>query len=243
MDFSKFSHSKSEEQKAVSPLPPFVLPLREGETSNISLELSSTASTDTDSSLSIGVDEERGSPQAVDPVDLESPFGKLRHRTVHHHENDDVFAVDDSDSEHGLLPRRRRKANASFKQYLFYALATLVGLSTLRTLQSSFVTRKETAEWKHFKRHTMPMVKKAFKKYLPEDQYTIVLRGGRLDLLQQSLDSFSRCSSVKQVQVDYQGGNTLPVTLLKHESHKVVPKTETTPTSAVFLLSEGVIIS
>ena len=228
----------------MSPLPPFSLPLKE-ESSSVNLELASTASTDTDSSLSAGVDD---SPTpATATVDLESPFGKLRHRTGEHaaaHPSvDDFAAVDDSDSEHGLLPRRRRKSNASFKQFMFYAMAAFVGVSTLYTIQTTFVSRRDNAEWRYFKRHTIPLIKKGFKKYQPENQYTIVLRGGRLDLLQQSLDSFARCPSVKQVQVDYQGGTDVPITLLAHESQKVVSKSEALPTSAVFLLAEGVKMS
>jgi hypothetical protein len=245
MVFSRFSNAEKEEKGPPSPLPPFTLPLKE-ESSIVNLDLASTASTDTDSSLSIGLDD--ASPTAVDPVDLESPFGKLRHRTGEHataHPQELVgfLAVNDSDSEHELLPRRRRKSNAAIKQYMFYAVVAFVGLSTLYSIPSTFVSRRDNAEWRYFQRHTIPLVKREFKKYQPEDQYTIVLRGGRLDLLQQSLDSFSRCPSVRQVQVDYQGGSEMPITLLSHESRKVVPKSETMPTSAVFLLSEGVLIS
>jgi hypothetical protein len=246
---------EEDEQCLLSPLPSFNLSSKEESTIGMySLELSSTASTDTDSSLSISEDQ----VQQLDTVDLESPFGKLRHRTgeaqkQHHQEesgDEDAGPVDDSDSEHGLIPRRhRRKTNAAItKRYLFYALACLVGVSTLMSIQSSSYaaasSRVNNEEWRHFQMHTLPMVRKGLKRYQPEQEYTVVLRGGRLDLLQQSLDNFARCSSVKEVQLDYLGSDgDIPITLLSHDSRKVVPASESLSTAAVFLLSEGIMVS
>lgn len=232
------------------------------------LEMASTASTDTDSSLSVS-DDQQQEQQELSVVDLESPFGKLRHRTaetttLHKQQqppsedsDDDVFLIkDDSDSEHGLLPRRRRKTNAiTFaaaitKRQMFYGLVVFVAISSVLSLRSTYApSRIHNEEWRHFKMHTLPMVKKALKKYQPEQEYTVVLRGGRLDLLQQSIDNIARCSSVKQVQVDYYhqsldgSSSDVPFTLLLHESRKIVPVSNNLSTSAVFLLSEGIMIS
>jgi hypothetical protein len=233
-----------QEGEAMSPPKTFNLPKGESSVSMISFELASTASTDTDSSLSVGGEEEQH--HATRLSDLEAPFGILRHRTAEvttEHSRDDVSAID-SDSEHGLVPRRRRKSNANLKRYLFYALAVIGGVTSIVSIQSlRIVPADDSPEWTHFKAHTVPMVRKELKRYQPEDHYTILLRGQRLDLLQQSVDRFSRCSSVKEVQVDFSGEGEIPITLLSHESRKVYPVSPTVPTSAVFLLSEGVIIS
>jgi hypothetical protein len=216
----------------------FSLPLKDDDAFNISLDLVSTSSTDTDSSISIG-EEEVVSTRS----DIESTFGKLRHRNCDFaSHSQDVTLDDDSDSEHGLVPRSRRKAHAKFKNYVVYAFAALVGLSSLLSIKSNIVSNEDTAKWKHFNNYHVPIVRKAFTKYEPEDYYTIVLRGSRLDLLQQSLDSFSECRSVKEIQVDYRGGE-LPIALSAHDSRKVGPLSETTPTNALFLLREGIIMS
>ncbi|KAG7356670.1 glycosyl transferase family 64 protein [Nitzschia inconspicua] len=252
MVFGRFTISRKkdgeEDDQSQSSLPPFQLTSKdESSAAMYAFELASTASTDTDSSLSISDD--HGQRQ-LPVVDLESPFGKLRHRAgelthkQHANNNEEGPAVEDSDSEHGLLPRRRRKIISTSNRLLFHALATFVAISSLLSLSStSAPSPVNSEEWRHFKMHTLPMVKKSFKKYEPENEYTIVLRGGRLDLLQQSIDNYARCSSVKEVQIDFEGTSAIPITLLSHVSRKVVPASESLPTSAVFLLSEGIMVS
>mmetsp|Transcript_17623 Transcript_17623/g.28504 ORF Transcript_17623/g.28504 Transcript_17623/m.28504 type:complete len:388 (-) Transcript_17623:677-1840(-) len=238
MVFGRLSPTRKEEP--VSPLSSFSLPTKDEEPMNISLDLASTISTDTDSSLSACADE----GQARITSDLESPFGTLRHRTgdvVTHPQNEEK-SIDDSDSEHGLVPRRRRKTNVYLKKYMFYALAMFVGLSSLLSMKSNVVSTSETAQWRDFRNYQVPIVRKAFKNYQPENQYTIILRGSRLDLLQQSLDIVSRCPSVNEVLVDYPNGE-LPIAMMSHDSRKVTPYSESLSTNAVFLLSEGVILS
>jgi hypothetical protein len=263
---------QQQQQQQSQPMAPFScfdLPMTD-ESSTVagmySLESASTGSTDTDSTiLSVNEDQvvrqEQRQLQTV--ADLESPCGKLRHRTGDSHNNnnknvnthchsndDDIPLADDSDSEHGLVPRRRRINKATItsntKRLFFYLLVMIVGVWSIMTIQSmNSHSRVDNDEWRHFQMQTLPMVRKALQRYEPEQEYTIVLRGKRLDLLQQSVDYISRCTSVKEVQIDYwEGGNETPMTLLTLDSPKVVSASQTKlATSAVFLLSEGIQIS
>jgi hypothetical protein len=62
-------------------------------------------------------------------------------------------------------------------------------------------------------------------------------------LLQQSLDTrHSRCASVNEIQVHFEGSERLPETLLAHTSGKVAPS-NTIATKGVFLLSDDVLLS
>lgn len=195
----------------------------------LSLDSISTASTESDLSFS---------------MDIESPYAvKLRHRT-----GDLVFAreddvsVGDSDSEHGPVPRSRRQSSWSHRSNLFYSLVFLLGLSLLTAMKSRSSLSPERARWNHFLINDVPIVRKALSDYEPEDQYSIVLKGNRLDLLLQSLDGFARCQSVKEIQLNYAGGN-VPISLLSHDSNKVLPPGKALSTEALFLLSEGVLLS
>ena len=64
-----------------------------------------------------------------------------------------------------------------------------------------------------------------------------------MDLLKQSIDAHSRCSSVGEIQIDFRGGDDeFPLTLLRYGAGKATIVRESS-TAGVFLLNEGMLFS
>jgi hypothetical protein len=73
--------------------------------------------------------------------------------------------------------------------------------------------------------------------------FTIRLKGGRIDLLKQSLDAHSRCSSVSEIQIDFRGtDDDFPLTILRYGAGKATIVRESS-TAGLFLLNEGMMFS
>jgi hypothetical protein len=196
----------------------------------------STTSTDSDSSFSMFVEAES--------TDIETPFGaKLRHRTGELIFTPGDASMGDSDSEHGPVPRRRRQASLLPTSRALYAFVFLLGLCLSTSMKSRYAHVPQKVVWKSFLDNEVPMIRKALSTYEAEDHYTIILKGRRLDLLQQSLDRFARCPNVKDIHLDYEGAGDVPIPLQAHDSMKVVPAGKDFSTEALFLLSEGVLLS
>jgi Glycosyl transferase family 64 domain len=88
----------------------------------------------------------------------------------------------------------------------------------------------------------------------PLNGFTVRLRGERLDLLRRSIEHISRCSGVRQIQIDHDSPNDFPDEILSHESGKVVrmlsynlaataTKQQQGSTDAILLLDEGLTLS
>jgi len=109
-------------------------------------------------------------------------------------------------------------------------------------------TRKlspEAQEWDRFVKRKAPKILQKLSNKSTNIQYTIKLKGHRLDLVLQSLDYHAQCPSVKSVQVEWNHPtkpNIVPKSVLKHKSGKVT-NTATPRTSAVFLLDEDVLLT
>jgi hypothetical protein len=103
----------------------------------------------------------------------------------------------------------------------------------------------EREAWKHFLEHKVPRVRRKIKAKSPGLEYTIRLKGSRLDLIQQSIDAHSRCPNVREVQVEWiPGAELLPETIFfQQQGTIVVPAGKNPMTNGVFLLSEDVILS
>jgi hypothetical protein len=150
------------------------------------------------------------------------------------------------------VPFVRKRTNSFIspqRQYQFYAFALLVGLTTIAsihkgstfTVDSNNNDNLQIAEWKALIQSQVPILKKTISKSKHEQQhaFTILLGGGRIDLLQQSLDAMSSCPSVQSINIDYHPATTtnknnyvdqssvpgihIPPSLLSHSSGKVEP--------------------
>lgn len=89
------------------------------------------------------------------------------------------------------------------------------------------------------KRHHAHKVVVKIKKRTLWDGITVRIHASRIDLLLQSLDRYSRCKSVKHVQIDWDQPSSIANSLIYHQSGKVVPLGKTN-TDAVFLVDETV---
>lgn len=104
---------------------------------------------------------------------------------------------------------------------------------------------KQSKEWRSFHRQKARKIMQKLSKKSASSQYTIRIKGHRLDLVLQSLDYHAQCPSVKKVQIEWTDPSMkrLPRSVLKHKSGKVEGFGEKSKaSSAVFLLDEDVLL-
>lgn len=120
----------------------------------------------------------------------------------------------------------------------------LAGLASFHFISSPQVVRPRFFhdEWTTFMKTEARRVRRDVRKSHPSRSFTIKLSGSRLDLLQQSIESHSKCALVDQVQVDWHSELPLPKKILRHASRKVA-KVGDLLTDAVLLLDEDVMLS
>ena len=63
----------------------------------------------------------------------------------------------------------------------------------------------EHREWQRLQYETAPIILEEIKRQSPGKEFSILLKGSRLDFMQQALDNYSRCSSVREIQMDMDG--------------------------------------
>jgi hypothetical protein len=114
--------------------------------------------------------------------------------------------------------------------------------TVVETLRDRTLT-EETREWRRFFRRRAPKILNKLPSKSFSLEYTIRIRGHRVDLVTQSLDFHSNCPSVKDVQVEWTGmSGELPPSLIGHKSGKVKALGKPS-TPAVLLLDEDLILS
>lgn len=115
--------------------------------------------------------------------------------------------------------------------------------TSVRWMREPFPFSPDTQEWRRFLRRRAPKILHKLPAQSSSREYTIRIRGHRVDLITQSLDFHSSCPSVKEVQVEWTDQKSkLPPSLLGHKSGKVKPFRKTS-TAGVFLLDENLILS
>lgn len=114
--------------------------------------------------------------------------------------------------------------------------------TVVETLKESTMN-EETRQWRRFFRRRAPKILQKLPSKSSNLEYTIRIRGHRVDLVTQSLDFHSGCPSVKEVQVEWNGSQSsnVPPSLMNHRSGKVKP-VEKPSTPAVLLLDEDLIL-
>lgn len=170
---------------------------------------------------------------------------------------------DDDDNHDGLIsyrgtmqPRTLWKKRSNMRVLCFslsmlaYLFSTTLNYSSMTaSLRGQDGTghplNKQSKEWKSFHRQKAPKIMQKLSKKSASSQYTIRIKGHRLDLVLQSLDYHAQCPSVKKVQVEWTDPamKRLPRSVLKHKSGKVEAFGEKSKaSSAVFLLDEDVLL-
>lgn len=123
----------------------------------------------------------------------------------------------------------------------FLGLSTNYRSALVETLRDHTLG-KEAREWRRFFRRRAPKIMQKVSSKAPSHEYTIRIRGHRVDLVTQSLDFHAQCPSVKDVQIEWTDASTkLPTSLSTHRSGKI--NTLGKPhTQAVLLLDEDLIL-
>lgn len=126
---------------------------------------------------------------------------------------------------------------------LAYLFSTTLNYPSMITSIRGARLSKQSQEWNRFLRRKAPKIMKKMPSKSSNPQYTIRIKGRRLDLVLQSLDYHAQCPSVKNVQVEWTDPalKQLPKSVLKHKSGKVQAYGKS-KTPAVFLLDEDILL-
>jgi hypothetical protein len=155
----------------------------------------------------------------------------------------EMWPVDTSPAE-TFRDRKRKKSHSLTRSWFYYTfgfISTIFLFAVIKSDRMSVEEANQYRSWKFFLHKQAPMIKRQIRQDAPGKYFTILLKGGRLDFVQQSIDAHSVCSSVKAIQIDFDGSTAVPETILAR-SVKVSPIRPIT-TSAVLLLSDDVILT
>lgn len=124
-----------------------------------------------------------------------------------------------------------------------FFLATTTDLRQLSATINDAKYSDESRQWRQFLRNKAPKIIQKISRKSASREYTISIKGQRLDLVLQSLDFHTQCPSVKSVQVEWADqNNPIPVSILHHKSG-IVEAYGKPSTQAVFLLDEDVLLT
>ena len=151
--------------------------------------------------------------------------------------NNEIWHLDELDRSKKSKRTRMMKSHR-----LYYAFASIIIFFSFTIVQPIAYRVKQNRNWRRLLQEESPKLQQDVLKGAPGSEFTIILQGRRLDLIQQSLDSHRKCPSVREIQVDFNGPGNIPPTLLFHKVREVVP-IEAISTKGVFLLSEDVMLS
>lgn len=136
---------------------------------------------------------------------------------------------------------KRHSLPRSWFYRTFGFISTIFLFAVIKSDPMSVEEANQYRSWRSFLHKQAPTIKRQIRQDAPGKSFTILLKGGRLDFLQQSIDAHVACSSVEAVQIDFDGSTAVPETILAR-SVKVSPIRSIT-TSAVLLLSDDVILT
>lgn len=131
----------------------------------------------------------------------------------------------------------RRKIRSFWKvsSFFFGGVILTIFLFARPVVRHSFEFRR----WKTAFETEAKAVIKEIQRSRPGTTFTVLVKGGRIDLLKRTVDAYSRCSIVNEIQIDYTGGtNSFPQVLNRYGAGKVA-KLGALTTSAVLLVNEG----
>lgn len=160
-----------------------------------------------------------------------SPMEKLRLRRELTSIGETSFA-EDYEVKEKLRPRKRIRHRALSGSVLLVLLAFLYLAMQPTSRRGSFGARRRI-------RKALSKIERQKNRPVKSDKLTIVLKGDRVDLLQQSLDHHARCYSVGSVHIHWTGEDGFPEMLYEYPSQAVYDMKEKIKTDAVLLLEEG----
>jgi len=138
-------------------------------------------------------------------------------------------------------PTRKSMPRTNSGRYIFVFLALILCLAPTKIIESK-ESYERRVEWRRLVRGFPKLQESILSSKQDQKGFTVVLRGSRVDLLRQSLDTLSSCSPVEEVQIDYQKSEEVPELLLSHLSGKANVLGDTT-TDGVMLLEEGIMLN
>lgn len=197
-----------------------------------------TISIETDSTLSTS--SSKDSLFSVKDCEIETLTG-LRHRVFRSIDNEELshnLWLGDDDDKAFRRRRSRYLILILFYTMLTSSIACVAWVVVKPALQEALQQKK----MRRFLHNDAAKLKKTIQRESPDKDYTILLKGSRLDLIQQSLDAHSKCSSLREIQVELDGADSLPEALFSHHAVKAA-HSDNFSTNGIFLLSEDLVFS
>ena len=221
--------------------PAFDVFLMKNDASDSSNDTDSTCSTDIETSLS-------NQSLSIRCDELESPQS-LRHRG-----HTDSCAFDEEVNEYpqennydgGKPVSVHRKRLGGKLQPLYrvipFLVAVFFSITALGPLRSTIARSMKSFKWRRFLSQDARKLMKEISKSPTGLGFTIRLKGSRVDLLRQSLDAHAQCSSVDEIQIEFEGHYRFPQVLYRYGAGKTTG-IRPIPTGGLLLLEEGIILS
>jgi len=128
----------------------------------------------------------------------------------------------------------------SWLSYLFLFAGTVAFVRSVINNPGSGEGAENYNTWMQFMNTEVPFLKHKIGYTVPENEFTILLKGNRIDFIHQSIDAHSRCGSVKEIQLDFGSKPVSARTLARDEK---VTTAQSITTNAVLLLSQDVLFS
>jgi hypothetical protein len=205
-----------------------------------SIDTDSTSSTEIDSSFSKhSLSSEEEDEICTPASNRHGVFRRLGHNGD---DDDNQIWLFNNEVDDFALPKKPAKSlfRSFYKRY--YLLLVLGMCCALSAIRQSLTSSKESDTWTRFLQDDASRIIQEIKRIPTPDAFTIVLKGSRLDMIQQSLDTHARCPSVADVVIDYDGMEYIPESLLSHRTGKV-GRIASLSTQSLFLLDEGIVLS
>ena len=188
-----------------------------------------------------------------------SPIAEQDFDDVNHPQQQQLRDQQNNEKKTLIRPKQQRGVGGATGRFFFWFLLSIVSFTLTVTTDFQTISEsltdatysEETRQWKRFFRRKAPRIVNKISSHKPQSrEFTIRLKGQRLDLMLQSLDFHAQCPFVHGVQIDWTGGdasnnnsNNIPQAIMHHKSGKVQTLSEKLATPAVFLLDEDVLLT
>lgn len=135
---------------------------------------------------------------------------------------------------------KQRSERRSWLSFLFLFAGIVAFARSVFLDPSSDEVAESYNSWMQFMSTEVPFLKHKIRHTVPEDNFTILLKGNRIDFIHQSIDAHSSCGSVKEIQLDF-GSQPVPARTLARDEKVTTARSVTT--NAVLLLSQDILFS
>lgn len=135
---------------------------------------------------------------------------------------------------------KQRPDPRSWLSFLFVLAGTAAFVRSIFINLGSGEDAENYNSWMQFMNAEVPFLRHKISHTVPDDEFTILLKGNRIDFIHQSIDAHSSCDSVKEIQLDF-GSTPVPARTLARDGK--VTTARLVKTNAVLLLSQDVLFS